>query len=135
MSTDTENLVESFDWRPQPEAGWIVREILDSFCSRCAFARRFGEELHGKTGTRLMDWIDHIAVPAETEGEIWPVDGSRIDGAVADGAISLEEADRFRREGALGSHLEILQREDGYKGFNQAGINEIIRDTDPRRRS
>ena len=30
-----------------------------------------------------------------------------------------------------GSHLEILERDAGYKGFNQAGINEIIRETDP----
>ena len=38
----------------------------------------------------------------------------------------------FRRDGALGSHLEILQRDEGYKGFNRSGINDIIRDTDPR---
>ena len=36
-------------------------------------------------------------------------------------------------EGALGSHLEILERNEGYKGFNQTGINQIIRQTDPRR--
>ena len=47
--------------------------------------------------------------------------------------ISPEQAERFRHEGALGSHLEILERNDGYKGFNQTGISEIIRDTDPRR--
>jgi hypothetical protein len=29
--------------------------------------------------------------------------------------------------------LEILERNDGYKGFNQTGINEIILETDPRR--
>ena len=38
-----------------------------------------------------------------------------------------------RQQGALGSHLEILQRDEGYKGFNQTGINEIIKSTDPRR--
>jgi hypothetical protein len=31
-----------------------------------------------------------------------------------------------------GSHLEILQREDGCKGFTQTGIDEIILKTDPR---
>ena len=36
------------------------------------------------------------------------------------------------REGAIGSHLEILERNDGYKGFNQTGISQIIRRTDPR---
>jgi len=52
---------------------------------------------------------------------------------LAEGRITNDQADRFRREGALGSHLEILERNDGYKGFNQTGISEIITRTDPRR--
>ena len=39
---------------------------------------------------------------------------------------------RFRREGVIGSHLENLERGDGFKGFNQTGINDIIARTDPR---
>ena len=70
---------------------------------------------------------------AFTKGEIWSVDENRIAALMTAGRITTEQADRFRRDGALGSHLEILQRDDGYKGFNQSGINEIIRDTDPRR--
>ena len=31
------------------------------------------------------------------------------------------------------AHFELLERNDGYKGFNQAGINKIIEATDPRR--
>jgi len=38
-----------------------------------------------------------------------------------------------RREGALGSYLEILERNDGYKGFNQTGVSDIIGCTDPRK--
>ena len=41
-------------------------------------------------------------------------------------------AEQFRTGGAIGSHLENLERNDGFKGFNQAGVNEIIRATDPR---
>ena len=70
---------------------------------------------------------------AFTEGESWPVEAERLEAALAAGAITPAEADHFRQSGALGSHLEILERDEGYKGFNQAGINEIIRDTDPRR--
>lgn len=70
---------------------------------------------------------------AFVQGEIWPVQPERIDALLNSGRITAEQADKFRSEGALGSHLEILQRNDGYKGFNQTGINEIIRDTDPRR--
>jgi hypothetical protein len=70
---------------------------------------------------------------AFTQGEVWPVDTRRVERLLADGRITTEQADRFRREGALGSHLEILERNDGYKGFNQTGISEIITRTDPRR--
>jgi hypothetical protein len=70
---------------------------------------------------------------AFTAGEVWPVEPWRIERLQAAGRITTEQADRFRREGALGSHLEILERNDGYKGFNQTGISEIITRTDPRR--
>ena len=69
---------------------------------------------------------------AFTEGEVWAVDPKRVEAALREGFITAEQADKFRREGALGSHLEVLQRDDGYKGFNQTGISEIIRKTDPR---
>ena len=69
---------------------------------------------------------------AFTEGEVWPVAGWRIESLVRDGLLTEDDATRFREEGAIGSHLEILQRDQGYKGFNQSGIDEIIRDTDPR---
>ncbi len=69
---------------------------------------------------------------AFTEGEIWRVSGQRIDAALAEGWITKIQATRFRDFGSIGSHLEILQRDDGYKGFNQTGISEIIRQTDPR---
>lgn len=72
---------------------------------------------------------------AFTAGEIWPVKQTRIEAALDVGAISSQQAGGFRDSGAIGSHLEILQRDQGYQGFNQAGINEIIRDTDPRRRN
>jgi hypothetical protein len=70
---------------------------------------------------------------AFTKAEIWPVDPQRIDRLLTQRGITTELADHFRREGALGSHLEILERNDGYKGFNQTGISEIITRTDPRR--
>lgn len=69
---------------------------------------------------------------AFTKGEVWPVRPDRIDALLREGRISAENAQKFRTTGALGSHLEILQRDDGYKGFNQTGIDEIILKTDPR---
>jgi len=70
---------------------------------------------------------------AFTRGETWPVDPARIARLLTAGRITPEQADRFRRDGAIGSHLEILERNDGYKGFNQTGISDIITRTDPRR--
>ncbi len=70
---------------------------------------------------------------AFTKGEWWSVDEHRIASLLSEGLISQEQAQQFREKGALGSHLEILERDHGYKGFNQTGINEIIRDTDPRK--
>ena len=83
-----------------------------------------------KSMTPFTDF-DHLK-QAFTEGEIWPVAGSRIETALAEGLITEPQARRFRESGSIGSHLEILQRDDGYKGFNQTGISEIIRETDPR---
>lgn len=67
-----------------------------------------------------------------TVGERWAVIPDRVHQAVDAGWITREEADRFLTEGALGSHLEILERNDGFKGFNQTGVSEIILKTDPR---
>lgn len=69
---------------------------------------------------------------AFTKGEIFPVSVQRIERLLQSGRITAEQADRFRKEGAIGSHMEILERNDGYKGFNQTGISEIITRTDPR---
>jgi hypothetical protein len=86
----------------------------------------------GSTTMKPFTDFDYLR-QAFTQGEIWPVAKSRIAAALDQGFISAEQAERFRNEGSIGSHLEILQRDDGYKGFNQTGVSEIIRETDPRR--
>ncbi len=70
---------------------------------------------------------------AFTEGQRWPVAEDALQRAMANGWITAEQADAFRRQGAIGSHLELLERQDGYKGFNQTGISDIISATDPRK--
>lgn len=70
---------------------------------------------------------------AFTRGEQWRVNPQRIERLLNADQITSDQAQQFLTHGALGSHLEILQRNDGYKGFNQRGINEIISATDPRR--
>jgi hypothetical protein len=70
---------------------------------------------------------------AFTEAEIWPVAPERIEALKARGALTSEQAERFLQQGAAGSHLEILQRWEGFKGFNKTGVSAIIRETDARR--
>jgi hypothetical protein len=70
---------------------------------------------------------------AFTEGERWAVDGDRVDRLLERGLITPTQAYDFRTQGAIGSHLENLERHDGYKGFNQHGVSEIIARTDPRK--
>jgi hypothetical protein len=49
------------------------------------------------------------------------------------GLITDEQFEQFAKEGAIGSHLENLQRKGGFKGFNQKSVSVIIEATDPRR--
>ncbi len=70
---------------------------------------------------------------AFTEGERWSVAEPRIARLLSAGFISEPQAAQFRATGAIGSHLENLERNDGYKGFNQTGVSDIIARTDPRK--
>lgn len=69
---------------------------------------------------------------AFTKGEMWQVKPYRIDRLRAENKITEEQAEKFLKEGAVGSHLENLQRREGYKGFNQKNVSVIIKKTDPR---
>jgi hypothetical protein len=69
---------------------------------------------------------------AFTAGERWPVAKRRVDRALSQGWITAVQHEKFLREGAIGSHLENLERREGYKGFNQQAVSAIIAATDPR---
>ena len=70
---------------------------------------------------------------AFTEGERWPVRRERAERLLSAGLITREQCKQFIREGALGSHLENLQRHGGFKGFNQKSVSVVIAATDPRK--
>lgn len=69
---------------------------------------------------------------AFTRGERWTVPADRLEQLVATGQIDERQRERFARNGAVGSHLENIQRGEGFKGFNQQTVSDIIRRTDPR---
>ncbi len=69
---------------------------------------------------------------AFTAGERWPISKLRADRCLDQGWIDADQHAKFLRDGTLGSHLENLQRREGYKGFNQQAVSAIIAATDPR---
>ena len=72
---------------------------------------------------------------AFTEGEFWKVEKKRLDTLQKKGTITSEQYKRFLKNGAIGSHLENIQRRQGFKGFNQDSITAIIQAVDPRKQS
>jgi hypothetical protein len=69
---------------------------------------------------------------AFTEGERWTVRPERAERLRRQGLIDEKQFDQFVNDGAIGSHLENLQRKGGFKGFNQKSVSVIIQATDPR---
>jgi len=69
---------------------------------------------------------------AFVESERRPVEHSRLQRAVNKGHIRPERQGFFEQIGAIGSHLELIERGQGFKGFNQNSVSVIIQATDPR---
>jgi hypothetical protein len=96
-----------------------------------SLATQLAEEAGVKTMKPFSDFS--YLRQAFTEGERWEVNPKRIERLLNSGLITGEQAEQFRTKGAIGSHLENLERNDGFKGFNQEGVNAIITATDPRK--
>ena len=101
----------------------------------CMYDHRQMSASLGREGIRFMPPFSDFPhlYQALTEGEWWPVDPARVDALEARGLITTEQAEDFRLHGAIGSHLENLERNDGFKGFNQPGIDGVLRIIDPRK--
>jgi hypothetical protein len=67
-----------------------------------------------------------------TVAEPWAVDRGRADRLLEAGQISQENHGAFGQMGAVGSHVELIERNEGFKGFNQDSVSTIITHTDPR---
>ncbi len=93
------------------------------------------EQLEREDGVKTMKPFTNFTYlrQAFTEGERWKVSEKRLQRALDAGYITADQAKQFREQGAIGSHLENLERNEGFKGFNQTGVSEIISATDPRK--
>jgi hypothetical protein len=92
-------------------------------------------QMEGEAGIKVMKPFTDFPYlrQAFTEGERWPVKEDRLKSLLERGQITAEQAQKFREQGAIGSHLENLERNEGFKGFNQKGVSEIISRVDPRK--
>src|SRR4051794_28075319 len=55
----TEALTQ-FTWERQPAAERLVRELVDELLHANSATAAFAARLKSETGTRFIDWIDHI---------------------------------------------------------------------------
>lgn len=87
-----------------------------------------------REGVRMMAPFSNFPYlrQAFTRGEVWAVEGRRLRELLGSGRIAAEQGEKFAREGAIGSHLEDIQRAAGFKGFNPRSVSDIILRTDPR---
>jgi hypothetical protein len=95
---------------------------------------RLRDDLKSGSGIETMKPFSNFPFlrQAFTSGERWPVAKHRADRLLSLGWIDADQHARFLAEGTIGSHLENLQRTEGYKGFNQQAVSAIIAATDPR---
>ncbi len=68
-----------------------------------------------------------------TVAERWAVEQERAVELLEGKFIGQEDFEAFGSVGATGSHLEPVERNDGFKGFNQDSVSAIITNTDPRK--
>lgn len=68
-----------------------------------------------------------------SEGERWLVPPERSEKLLDGSLIDEKQHLRFTVSGALGSHLESIERKQGFRGFNREAVSDIIGRTDPRK--
>ncbi len=100
----------------------------------CEFDFTKADTLHRESGDGMMNPFTDLPMlkQAFTTAELWKVSPERVAPLIERGYVTAEQGERFVKIGAPGSHLEILQRWEGFKGFNKTGVSHIIRETDAR---
>jgi len=68
---------------------------------------------------------------AFTEPEKWQVRVEKLNLLLKNRSLTSEQTSVFLRDGAVGSHLENIERGQGFKGFNQNSVSAIIKRTNP----
>jgi hypothetical protein len=109
------------------EAGMHHLAARCDFCKLDADIARRGEQFMAPFSD--FPYLKQAFSAAET----WLPNPARVAALVKAGRISAGQGDKFLAEGAIGSHLENIERNEGYKGFNKKNVSAIIQETDPRK--
>jgi len=88
----------------------------------------------GSHGSSMMKPFSDFAFlyPELTRGDVAAVDPARVDVLEAAGDLGTEEAESIRPGGSIATLLENIERNDGYRGFSNPGIDGVVRALDPR---
>lgn len=111
----------------------ILQAGMHHVAARFDFERLLGDL--AQYGVKYMPPFSNFPYlkQAFSVAEKWQVDPKRVDELIKRKSITKEQGDQFLSQGAVGSHLENIQRREGYKGFNRKNVSAIIRETDPRK--
>lgn len=98
------------------------------------YDQKIFREIATRNGIQMMPpFSDYPHLYQElTIGEWRAADPRKITALENGGHLSAEEAEDFRLRGSIVHHLENIERNDGYKGFNQPGIDDVLKVIDPR---
>ena len=112
----------------------IMQAGLHHLAARVDFDNQEKELLLGQ-GIKIMAPFSNFKFLKQdfTYGENWQVNEDRARYLFDNGLITREQYYKFVNSGALGSHLENIERGQGFKGFNQESVSVIISETDPRK--
>ena len=105
MSAITEAAHNEFAWEIQPAAARWVRSALDTLAAFNPNIGRLADVLLDFTGTRLVDWLDHLTLDVEALPELvgqlvdigYVPDYDRLGGLAASVGNVSARADRYRK--------------------------------------
>ena len=95
--------------------------------------KRFKADMAAKGHGMMAPFSDFpFLVQSFSEPQRWHVDAARAAVVEDQGLVDEARLNEFREHGAIAGHFEAIERNQGFKGFNQDSVSVIIRATDPR---
>ena len=84
-------------WQTCPEAADYLNQTIERLLEGNAFAQQIRQRLATDTGTRLFDWIDHLAVCDDQQDTLVEIGFEEHDGVDFDGDCLLVTETHYRK--------------------------------------